>query len=246
MQTQNPTQAKSLKVYGYHPNTFELLQGDYYADESPLEPGVYHLPQYTTRTPPAAPKLGYVLRYNIDADNWQPIRYWGEIPLYQTATGEAYRFNGPINGDVSHTFDGYGELPEGLTKQARPNSAYDWHEDSGQWLEDTNRAQALALMEAQSQMNAAVESVNNALKQVIAERFQTVNQSFGGNFKTEEGLMAYAGYDNAFRVSAEQFGAWTAVIWSTANAYKTEVISGTKPMLTPSEAVLMVPDYPKA
>lgn len=41
------------KVYSYHPETGEYM-GETFADPSPLEPGVYHIPAYATEVEPPA------------------------------------------------------------------------------------------------------------------------------------------------------------------------------------------------
>lgn len=39
-----------MKIYNYHPK-YNYYTGDSFADESPLEPGVYHIPAYATSIP---------------------------------------------------------------------------------------------------------------------------------------------------------------------------------------------------
>ena len=56
--------------------------------------------------------------------------------------------------------------------------------------------------------------------------------------------MLYAGFDNAFQAVAQVFAAWEASVWVEADAYKDQVLAGVKPMLTPAEAVAMMPIFP--
>ena len=82
------------------------------------------------------------------------------------------------------------------------------------------------------------ESVRLALQSAIDERAKSYGFS-GGN-----ALMLYAGFTNYFQPLAQQFATWEASVWYEAELYKAEVFAGTKPMLTPSEAVALMPTYP--
>ena len=226
---------KKIQVYGYNPLTFQKLQGDFYADESPLEPGIFLLPQYTTQTKPPEELGGFVLRYDVEADEWSHVRHWGDSPLFLTATGEPYQLDAPIDG-VS--FDGFGPLPDWLADKERPSAAFDWDVNAGDWIEDEQRAIALAAEQAQAREIAAIEDVRNALQDAIDAKARGLGFS-GGN-----ALMLYAGFENAFKVLAQQFGAWEAQVWVEAGAYKAQVQSGDKPMVSGIEAVLMMPEYP--
>ena len=58
-------------VYHYHPHTFAYV-GATEADESPLEPGVFLVPAYATRTPaPDAVQEGHTLSWNEADGAWQ-------------------------------------------------------------------------------------------------------------------------------------------------------------------------------
>ena len=61
---------KTIRVYGWHPITKESLQGEFYADESPLEDGVYHLPQYTTKKSVPTLKEHECALYDETSDDW--------------------------------------------------------------------------------------------------------------------------------------------------------------------------------
>jgi len=82
------------------------------------------------------------------------------------------------------------------------------------------------------------EDVRVALQAAIDNKAKSFSFS-GGN-----ALMLYAGFTNPFQPLAQTFATWEATVWVEADAYKAEVIAGTKPMLTPSEAVLLMPEYP--
>ncbi len=84
----------------------------------------------------------------------------------------------------------------------------------------------------------AAESVRLALQNAI----DTKSKEFG--FSGGNALIQYAGFENAFKPLAQQFGAWEAQVWVEASAYKAQVQSGDKPMVSGSEAVLMMPEYP--
>ncbi len=82
------------------------------------------------------------------------------------------------------------------------------------------------------------EDVRLALQLAIDKKAQSFGFS-GGN-----ALMLYAGFTNPFQTLAQTFAVWEASVWFEAEAYKQEVIAGTKPMLTPEEAVSLMPEYP--
>lgn len=81
------------------------------------------------------------------------------------------------------------------------------------------------------------ESVRVALQSAIDNKARELGFS-GGN-----ALILYAGFTNAFQPIAQQFASWEVSVWVEAEAYKQEVISGSKPVLTPDESVAMMPDY---
>lgn len=84
----------------------------------------------------------------------------------------------------------------------------------------------------------AVESIRGALQSTIDEKAKTFGFS-GGN-----ALMLYAGFSNAFQTLAQTFATWEASVWVEAEAYKAQVLAGTAPMLTPDQAIAMMPAYP--
>ena len=82
------------------------------------------------------------------------------------------------------------------------------------------------------------ENVRVALQTAIDDKAKSFGFS-GGN-----ALMLYAGFANPFQSLAQVFATWESTVWVEAEAYKAEVIAGTKPMLTGAEAVAMMPTYP--
>jgi hypothetical protein len=90
----------------------------------------------------------------------------------------------------------------------------------------------------------AVKAVRDALQAAILARYQLVQAAIGADFRNPAEFKIFAGFANAFQVPAQEFGAWEAEVWHQANQYKAQVIAGTEPMLTPAEAVAMMPTYP--
>ena len=82
------------------------------------------------------------------------------------------------------------------------------------------------------------EAVRLALQSAIDNKAKTFNFSSGN------ALMLYAGFVNPFQIMAQTFATWESSVWYEAETYRQEVIAGTKPMLTPSEAVALMPEYP--
>ena len=81
------------------------------------------------------------------------------------------------------------------------------------------------------------ESVRIALQSAIDAKAQEFEFSNGNS------LMLYAGFVNPFQSLAQQFATWEASVWVEAGQYKAQVIAGTQPMLTPEQAVAMMPAY---
>lgn len=82
------------------------------------------------------------------------------------------------------------------------------------------------------------ENVRVALQSAIDDKARSFGFS-GGN-----ALMLYAGFVNPFQPLAQVFATWEASVWVEADAYKSDVIAGLKPMLSEAEAVALMPVYP--
>jgi hypothetical protein len=82
------------------------------------------------------------------------------------------------------------------------------------------------------------EAIRAALQSAIDERAKAYGFS-GGN-----SLMLYAGFTNFFQPLAQTFATWEASVWVEAEMYKADVLAELKPMLSPEEAVAMMPAYP--
>lgn len=83
------------------------------------------------------------------------------------------------------------------------------------------------------------EAVRLSLQAAIDDKAKEFGFISGGN-----SLMLYAGFINPFQPLAQTFATWEASVWYEAELYKAEVIAGTKPMLSPIEAVALMPTYP--
>lgn len=84
------------------------------------------------------------------------------------------------------------------------------------------------------------EAVRIALQAAIDDKAKSFGFISGGN-----ALMLYAGFVNPFQPLAQTFATWEASVWYEAELYKAEVFAGTKPMLSPVEAVALMPIYPQ-
>ena len=82
------------------------------------------------------------------------------------------------------------------------------------------------------------EEVRAALQSAIDDKAKSFGFS-GGN-----ALMLYAGFTNPFQPLAQVFATWEASVWVEADAYKADVLAGLKPMVSPIEAVDLMPVYP--
>lgn len=96
------------------------------------------------------------------------------------------------------------------------------------------------------QLLQQAEAVRLALIDAVQARFALVQQGIGSFFQSSAEFKTFAGFTNAFQAHAQQFGAWEAEVWHQANVYKLQVLAGQAPMLTPEQAVAMMPAYPLA
>lgn len=105
------------------------------------------------------------------------------------------------------------------------------------WLENGNTPEpADVYVPTLADLAGAVRLALQAAIDVKAKEFGFMS---GGN-----ALMLYAGFVNPFQPLAQTFATWEASVWYEAELYKAEVIAGNKPMLTPEEAVALMPIYP--
>ena len=147
---------KTIRVYGWHPITKEPLQGEFYADESPLEDDVYHLPQYTTKKPVPILTEHACALYDEASDDWLIVPDYRGETLYSKDDGEPF------------VIEKLGDIPENLTFLARPSKAHDW--DGKQWVLNQAKqteldAQEKAIADAQlleqkrAEKRAALDSI---------------------------------------------------------------------------------------
>ncbi len=147
---------KTIRVYGWHPITKEPLQGEFYADESPLEDGVYHLPQYTTKKSVPALKEHECALYDETSDDWVIVADYRGDTLYSKTDGELF------------VIEKLGDIPENLTLFARPSKAHDW--DGKQWVlnsakqseleaQEKSIAEAQFLEQKRAEKRAALDSI---------------------------------------------------------------------------------------
>ncbi len=210
---------KTIRVYGWHPITKEPLQGEFYADESPLEDDVYHLPQYTTKKPVPILTEHACALYDEASDDWLIVPDYRGETLYSKDDGEPF------------VIEKLGDIPENLTFLARPSKAHDW--DGKQWVLNQAKQAGLAAQAEQQ----AVDAVKHALQAHID------SVAVGLGFSGGNAVMLYAGFANAFQSLAQAFGAWEAGIWVLANQYMAQVKAGEAPMLTPEQAVERIPAF---
>lgn len=147
---------KTIRVYGWHPITKEPLQGEFYADESPLEDDVYHLPQYTTKKPVPILTEHACALYDEASDDWLIVPDYRGETLYSKDDGEPF------------VIEKLGDIPENLTFLARPSKAHDW--DGKQWVlnqakqseleaQDKAIADAQLLEQKRAEKRAALDSI---------------------------------------------------------------------------------------
>ena len=116
----------------------------------------------------------------------------------------------------------YDETQSGLADLALQNG---WEEITGAWPP----------LPPEPTLPEQFEMVRQALQGEIDRRARVLGFSSG------DALMLYAGKDNPFRPVADPFFQWEAAVWFEAGAYRQQVIEGLQSMITPQEAVDMMP-----
>jgi hypothetical protein len=107
----------------------------------------------------------------------------------------------------------------------RPSPFHEW--TNGEWL-----------LNVQNKLFSQSEAVRIGLQDAIDIKAREFGFSGGNAF------MLYAGFANPFQSVALVFAQWEASVWAEAETYRQQVIAGQAPMLTPSEAVALMPAYP--
>lgn len=82
----------------------------------------------------------------------------------------------------------------------------------------------------------ASEAVRRALQSAIDTKARELGFSSG------DSVIQYAGWPNSYQDMAIAFGNWEVSVWLEAGAYRAQVLAGEAPMLTPEEAVAMMPE----
>lgn len=109
-----------MEIYCAHPLTREYL-GPSRAEPDPLEPDSWLIPACAyVDAPPVVPN-GYAAQRLEDGTAWQLVIDHRGI-VYSTATG------------VAQQYLALGDLPDGLTTEARPSEFHFW--ESGVWMLD--------------------------------------------------------------------------------------------------------------
>lgn len=99
-------------AYGVHPATRELV-GSTFADPDPMNEGAWLVPAHAFLENPPSPSAGHTVRRTEDLTGWEVVPD-NRGTIYSTETGHATSLNE------------LGELPEGFTKQPRPDEFHVW------------------------------------------------------------------------------------------------------------------------
>jgi hypothetical protein len=132
-------------------------------------------------------------------------------------------YKNPINGEV-FAYDVDGSQDDFITENLIPMSS----------------AEIIAHL---SPPEPTLEQRSNKVRLALQDAIDIKAQSIG--FSGGNALMLYAGFENHYQPMAQVFATWEASVWVQADQYKTEVIAGTKPMLSEPEAVDLMPAYPE-
>lgn len=138
--------------------------------------------------------------------------------------------------------------------------ALQWKNGNG-WIEFNDGSPNQPIESLPEWATNAVESYNlKALEEyappptpTLQEQFEQVRAALQGAIDTKarefgfsggNALILYAGFANPFQTLAKQFAGWEVIVWVEAGQYKQQVLEGSSPMLTPEQAVAMMPGYP--
>lgn len=125
-------------VYNYDPASGAFTSTSL-ADESPLEPGKFLAPAYSTLIAPPDPGEHQVAVFQRGEWTLRPDLRKAE--LYSTETGERL------------VVTQIGEEPANATTVARPGAGYEWSDRAKSWLENPTKAAAAARATAQEAIN---------------------------------------------------------------------------------------------
>lgn len=161
--------------------------------------------------------------FNQDGSHAANIECHPDDAQHQAQNGQVI-----IEGDYGDGF--YHDGVKVCEKPAKPTPVHVWDASLRVW--------ALSPELIGDAQNKAFDDVRRALQSAIDVR------ALGMGFSSGNGLMLYTGFDNAFQAVAQVFAAWESSVWVDANAYKHQVLAGLKPMVSPAEAVAMMPAFP--
>ena len=160
--------------------------------------------------------------FNQDGSHAANIECHPDDAQYQAQSGQVI-----IDGDYGDGF--YFDGKKACEKPTQPTPVHVWDVSLRAWTLSPDLIEAAQIK--------AVDDVRRALQSAIDTRAASLGFSNGN------ALMLYAGFGNAFQAVAQVFAVWEASVWVEADAYKSEVMAGTKPMLSPAEAVAMMPVF---
>jgi hypothetical protein len=98
-----------MKIYHYHPD-YKTYLGFSYADESPLEPGVFLIPAHATDTEPPDHQEGKIHIFN--GTSWDIIDDYRGI-YYNIPAGQEIQHQDPLVPPENATKEVPPEVPEG-------------------------------------------------------------------------------------------------------------------------------------
>lgn len=96
--------------YSYDPDRENLFLYEYYGYESPLEPGVFLLPENNTWIEPLPPKENYLVVFNTERQEWEYLLDLDQVTFYDTRTG--YRVDYPKREEQGYYTELKPEYPD--------------------------------------------------------------------------------------------------------------------------------------
>lgn len=123
-----------------------------------------------------------------------------------------------------------------------------WKDQQGKFHDDmsgeaTHLLPPGCVLSSQAEVDAANAPSQSAqlknIERAIERHMDTVAQAKG--YDDRNSCRLYSGFANPYQAEAIKFGQWVANCWALTFQAQTEIVAGTRPMPTITEAVAMLP-----
>lgn len=199
-------------IYTYHPQS-GAFTGEHVADESPLEPGKFLLPAFSTTLQPPETSTREIAVF--DEGQWSIKADWRDVPLFSTSDGKAVTINaiGVTPTDV------------GATDVPMPSAAHAWKD--GSWQIDTTR-QAMQIEQARLDAFASIDKFHaETIQRLVGNPTQVEKDTWALKLEVATALADKAAISSAGQAFLQSAGlsadaaklAWASSVLTKSAAY---------------------------